>query len=92
MVKWSQAKAGLMGDKQLNISGYKMSTAKDLLIKTRPARKLASRPAQMRGHMERSGSLFFYVSIEERISASHPLLRIRQTGGSCPRSAQSHLL
>ena len=31
----------------------------------------------MRGHRERSGSLFSYVSIEERIPASHPLRRIR---------------
>ncbi|WP_255517772.1 hypothetical protein [Synechococcus sp. CBW1108] len=29
----------------------------------------------MRGHRERSGSLFSYVSIEERIPASHPLRR-----------------
>ena len=32
----------------------------------------------MRGHLERSGSLFSYVSIEERIPASHPLQRIRK--------------
>ncbi|TWB87344.1 IS4 family transposase [Synechococcus sp. Ace-Pa] len=32
----------------------------------------------MRGHQERSGSLFSYVSIEERIPASHPLRRIRK--------------
>jgi transposase len=32
----------------------------------------------MRGHRERSGSLFSYVSIEERIPASHPLRRIRK--------------
>jgi transposase len=32
----------------------------------------------MRGHRERSDSLFSYVSIEERIPASHPLLRIRK--------------
>jgi transposase len=32
----------------------------------------------MRGQQERSGSLFSYVSIEERIPASHPLRRIRQ--------------
>ena len=31
----------------------------------------------MRGHRERSGSLFSYVSIEERIPTSHPLRRIR---------------
>jgi transposase len=30
----------------------------------------------MRGHRERSGSLFSYVSIEERIPARHPLRRI----------------
>ena len=30
----------------------------------------------MRGLRERSGSLFSYVSIEERIPASHPLRRI----------------
>ena len=30
----------------------------------------------MRGQQERSGSLFSYVSIEERIPASHPLRRI----------------
>jgi transposase len=32
----------------------------------------------MRGHRERSSSLFSYVSIEERIPASHPLRRIRK--------------
>ena len=32
----------------------------------------------MRGHRERSGSLFSYMSIEERIPASHPLRRIRK--------------
>ena len=32
----------------------------------------------MRGPRERSGSLFSYVSIEERIPASHPLRRIRK--------------
>ena len=32
----------------------------------------------MRGHRECSGSLFSYVSIEERIPASHPLRRIRK--------------
>ena len=32
----------------------------------------------MRGPRERSGSLFSYVSIEERIPASHPLRRIRR--------------
>ena len=32
----------------------------------------------MRGHRERSGSLFSYVSIEERIPTSHPLRRIRK--------------
>ena len=32
----------------------------------------------MRGQQERSGSLFSYVSIEERIPAHHPLRRIRQ--------------
>jgi transposase len=32
----------------------------------------------MRGHREPSGSLFSYVSIEERIPASHPLRRIRK--------------
>jgi len=32
----------------------------------------------MRGHRERSGSLFSYVSIEERILGSHPLRRIRK--------------
>ena len=32
----------------------------------------------MRGQQERSGSLFSYVSIEERIPASHPLRRIRK--------------
>jgi hypothetical protein len=30
----------------------------------------------MRSDRERSGSLFSYVSIEERIPASHPLWRI----------------
>jgi transposase len=30
----------------------------------------------VRGHRERSGSLFSYVTIEERIPASHPLRRI----------------
>jgi hypothetical protein len=32
----------------------------------------------MRGQHERSGSLFFYVSIAERIPASFPLRRIRK--------------
>jgi transposase len=32
----------------------------------------------MRGQRERSGSLFSYVSMEERIPASHPLRRIRK--------------
>jgi hypothetical protein len=32
----------------------------------------------MRGQQERSGSLFSYVSIEERIPASHLLRRIRK--------------
>ena len=32
----------------------------------------------MRGQQERSGSLFSYVSIEERIPANHPLRRIRK--------------
>jgi hypothetical protein len=32
----------------------------------------------MRGHRKRSGSLFSYVLIEERIPASHPLRRIRK--------------
>ena len=32
----------------------------------------------MRGQQERSGSLFYYVSIDERIPASHPLQRIRK--------------
>jgi transposase len=32
----------------------------------------------LRGQQERSGSLFSYVSIEERIPASHPLRRIRK--------------
>jgi len=31
----------------------------------------------MRGQQERSGSLFSYVSIEERIPAHHPLRRVR---------------
>ena len=33
---------------------------------------------RLRGQQERSGSLFSYVSIEERIPASHPLRRIRK--------------
>jgi len=32
----------------------------------------------MRGQQERSGSLFSYISIEERIPTSHPLSRIRK--------------
>ena len=32
----------------------------------------------MRGQQERSGSLFSYVSIEERIPDNHPLRRIRK--------------
>ena len=32
----------------------------------------------MRGSQERSGSLFAYVSFEERSPASHPLRRIRK--------------
>ena len=38
---------------------------------------MGSCSGQMRGQQERSGSLFSYVSIEERIPASHPLRRIR---------------
>jgi hypothetical protein len=34
-------------------------------------------PGLMRGQQERSGSLFSYVSIEDRISTSHPLRPIR---------------
>lgn len=34
----------------------------------------------MRGQQERSGSLFSYVSIEERIQADYPLRRIRKPG------------
>ncbi|WP_255024482.1 hypothetical protein [Cyanobium sp. T1G-Tous] len=41
----------------------------------------------MRGHRERSGSLFSYVSIEERIPASNPLRRIRPSIASIPRAA-----
>jgi hypothetical protein len=32
----------------------------------------------MRGQQERSGSLFSYISIEDRIPANHPLRRIRK--------------
>jgi hypothetical protein len=32
----------------------------------------------MRGHRERTGSLFSYVSIEKRIPVSHPLRQIRK--------------
>ena len=32
----------------------------------------------MRGQLERTGSLFSYVSIKDRIPASHPLRRIRK--------------
>ena len=32
----------------------------------------------MRGQQDRNGSLFSYVSIEERSPASHPLRRIRK--------------
>lgn len=32
----------------------------------------------MRGQQERSGSVFSYVSIEERIPASHPVRPIRK--------------
>jgi transposase len=32
----------------------------------------------MRGRQERTGSLFSYVSVEDRIPASHPLRRIRK--------------
>jgi hypothetical protein len=32
----------------------------------------------MRGQQERSGSLFFYVSIEDRIPVNLPLRRIRK--------------
>ena len=49
----------------------------------------------MRGQQERSGSLFSYVSIEERIPASHPLRLIRKLADqalgtyhqSCPLGA-----
>ncbi len=36
----------------------------------------------MRGPQERYGSLFSYVTIEERIPTSHPLHRIRPSIGS----------
>ena len=53
-----------------------------ILILSPPAavinfRRLPVHPV-MRGQQERSGSLFSYVSIEERIPASHPLRRIRR--------------
>jgi hypothetical protein len=32
----------------------------------------------MRSQQERSGSLFSYVTIEERVSTSHPLHRVRK--------------
>jgi transposase len=32
----------------------------------------------MRGQQERTGSLFSYISIEDRVPASHPLLRTRK--------------
>jgi transposase len=43
-----------------------------------PSREWRSRPVQMRGQQELSGSLYSYLSIEERIPVSHPLRRIRQ--------------
>jgi hypothetical protein len=47
------------------------------LLKTLSSlRKWGNCPAEMRGQRERSGSLFSYVSIEERIPATHPLRRI----------------
>jgi hypothetical protein len=47
--------------------------------KTRPPlREWVNVSAVMRGQQERSGSLFSYVSIEERIPASHPLRRNRK--------------
>jgi hypothetical protein len=39
---------------------------------------LVNCPPEIRGHRERSGSLFSYVSIEERIPTNHPLRRIRK--------------
>ena len=41
---------------------------------------------------ERSGSLFSYGSIEERIQASHPLWRIRTLADQALDRTQSHLL
>ena len=43
----------------------------------------------MRGHRERSGLLFSYVPIEERIPASHPLRRIKLSIDSIPPSVSS---
>ena len=51
---------------------------KSLLKNPAVSAKWANCPSEMRGHRERSGSLFSYVSIEERIPASHPLRRIRK--------------
>ena len=48
------------------------------MLKNQSCARIGQYPAQMRGHRERSGSRFSYVSIEERIPASHPLRRIRR--------------
>ncbi|EAQ75262.1 hypothetical protein WH5701_09269 [Synechococcus sp. WH 5701] len=51
---------------------------KNLLKNPPPLRKRGNCPAEMRGQRERSGSLFSYVLIKDRIPASHPLRRIRK--------------
>ena len=50
--------------------------AKSLLKNPSVSAKWVNRPPEMRGQRKRSGSLFSYVSIKERIPASHPLRRI----------------
>src|SRR3984957_17974669 len=42
------------------------------------SRVLANREARMRGSDERSGELFSYVDIEDRVPAGHPLRLIRR--------------
>ena len=49
-----------------------------ILLKNQSCAKIAQSPSPDAWRRERSGTLFSYVSIEERIPASHPLRRIRR--------------
>lgn len=52
--------------------------AKSVQKNTVYSAKMGYTPERMRGQQERSGSLFFFVSIEDQIPSSHPLRCIRK--------------